>query len=203
MPKQIDHNQRRDEIARAACLVIAEKGFAQTKLVDIAKTAGCTTGALRHYFETKDDILNAATNYSRLHSRVRLDNASRRVPYSLVDTLFETLPTNPAQTVFIKVWMEMNVRSMGSAVLAAEAAASARNWAARIKEELVKARENGQIDKGADVDAAGELMALGIIGLINRAIMDPEKWPRGKQRTTLEQLVERVSSGGGKKRHAC
>jgi TetR/AcrR family transcriptional regulator, transcriptional repressor of bet genes len=192
MPKQIDHDQRRDEIARAACHVIAENGFAQTKLVDIATQAGCTTGALRYYFETKDEILNAASDFSRFQSRNRLDMASRSEPYSLVDTLLETLPTNPQQNVFTKVWMEMNVRSLGSASLARDSVDSARSWTRRIVEELEKANMRKQVNRNLDLEVEGELLALGIIGLITRVIIDPESWPKDRQKETLKRMVDRL-----------
>lgn len=138
--------------------------------------------ALRHYFETKDEILNAASDFSRFQSRKRLDMASRSESYSLVDTLFETLPTNPQQNIFIKVWMEMNVRSMGSTSLAKDSVDSAHNWTRKIIEELQKAKMNKQINQNLDLEAEGELLALGLTGLITKVIIDPENWSKKRQK---------------------
>ena len=60
MPKIVDHEQRRDEIALVACRVVAEHGFDQTSMVRIAREAGYTTGMLAHYFDSKQDIIIAA-----------------------------------------------------------------------------------------------------------------------------------------------
>ena len=60
MPKIVDHEQRRDEIALVACRVVAECGFEQATIARIARAAGYTTGMVAHYFDTKQDIIIAA-----------------------------------------------------------------------------------------------------------------------------------------------
>ena len=60
MPKIVDHDKRRDEIALVACRVVAEGGFDQATIVRIAREAGYTTGMVAHYFDTKQDIIIAA-----------------------------------------------------------------------------------------------------------------------------------------------
>ena len=60
MPKIVDHEQRRDEIALVACRVVAEHGFDQATIVRIAREAGYTTGMVAHYFDTKQEIVIAA-----------------------------------------------------------------------------------------------------------------------------------------------
>src|SRR5438552_9568935 len=60
MPKIVDHEQRRDQIALVACRVVAENGFDQATIVRIAREAGYTTGMVAHYFDTKQDIIIAA-----------------------------------------------------------------------------------------------------------------------------------------------
>src|SRR5262249_60318181 len=60
MPKIVDHDQRRDQIALVACRVVAQHGFDQATIVRIAREAGYTTGMVAHYFDTKQDIIIAA-----------------------------------------------------------------------------------------------------------------------------------------------
>jgi len=60
MPKIVDHEQRRDEIALVACRVVAEHGFDQATIVRIAREAGYTTGMVAHYYDTKQEIVIAA-----------------------------------------------------------------------------------------------------------------------------------------------
>ena len=50
MPKVVDHAQRRDEIALAACQVVAKYGFEQATVARIARAAGYTTGMVGALF---------------------------------------------------------------------------------------------------------------------------------------------------------
>jgi AcrR family transcriptional regulator len=47
---------RREEILGAAGRVFAKKGFAATKIADIAAEAGLSYGLLYHYFRSKEDV---------------------------------------------------------------------------------------------------------------------------------------------------
>lgn len=61
MPRSPEHNERirrarREEIFRAAGRVFAKKGFAATKIADIAVEAGLSHGLLYHYFPSKEAV---------------------------------------------------------------------------------------------------------------------------------------------------
>lgn len=51
--------ERREQILDAALRIFAEKGFAGASIRDIAKEVGVTEGLIYHYFESKDQLLNA------------------------------------------------------------------------------------------------------------------------------------------------
>src|SRR3977135_4070054 len=76
MPKIVDHDQRRDQIALVACRVVAEKGFDQATIVRIAREAGYTTGMVAHYFDTKQDIIIAALRLILRRIEERLTRSS-------------------------------------------------------------------------------------------------------------------------------
>ena len=78
MPKIVDHEQRRNEIALVACRVVAEYGFDQATIVRIARQAGYTTGMVAHYFDTKQDIIVAALRLilRRIEERLNPDSGS-------------------------------------------------------------------------------------------------------------------------------
>ena len=56
MPKIIDKEVKKLEIANAAITVFAKKGFANTKMADIAKAANIGKGTIYEYFKNKDEI---------------------------------------------------------------------------------------------------------------------------------------------------
>lgn len=56
MPKIIDNEARKQDIIQAAMKVFAQKGFANTKMADIADRAKIGNGTIYEYFENKDEI---------------------------------------------------------------------------------------------------------------------------------------------------
>lgn len=103
MPKIVDHEQRRDEIALIACRVVARYGFEQATIVRIARAAGCTTGMIAHYFETKQDIILAALRLILRRIEERLSQAEGAA--GLLTLLSEALPIDETRYIECAVWM--------------------------------------------------------------------------------------------------
>lgn len=53
---------RPDEVLDAALKMFAQKGFASTKVEDIAREAGLSKGAIYRYFSSKEDIFESLVN---------------------------------------------------------------------------------------------------------------------------------------------
>ena len=103
MPKIVDHEQRRDEIALIACRVVARYGFEQATIVRIARAAGCTTGMIAHYFETKQDIIVAALRLILRRIEERLTHAEGAA--DLLALLSEALPIDETRYIECAVWI--------------------------------------------------------------------------------------------------
>jgi AcrR family transcriptional regulator len=104
MPKIVDHEKRRDEIALVACRVVAECGFEQATIVRIAREAGYTTGMVAHYFDTKQEIIIAALRLMlrRVDERL-LRNGEGERP-DLLTLLMETLPIDEERYIESAFW---------------------------------------------------------------------------------------------------
>ncbi|WP_433696813.1 TetR/AcrR family transcriptional regulator [Nocardiopsis sp. CA-288880] len=63
MPKQVDHQQRRVQIADAVCSLVSARGLDAVSLRDVAAEAGISMGRVQHYFRTKDEMLLFALEY--------------------------------------------------------------------------------------------------------------------------------------------
>lgn len=105
MPKIVDHEQRRNEIALAACRVLAEHGFDHATIVRIARQAGYTTGMVAHYFDTKQDIVLAALRLILRRIEERLTAGAEAELPDLVALLSEALPLDETRYVECAVWM--------------------------------------------------------------------------------------------------
>src|SRR6201997_2101830 len=104
MPKIVDHEQRRDEIALVACRVVAEHGFDQATIVRIAREAGYTTGMVAHYFDTKQDIIIAALRLILRRIEERLTRPAGEAPSDLLMLLSEALPIDEHRYIECAFW---------------------------------------------------------------------------------------------------
>jgi AcrR family transcriptional regulator len=57
--RRLKADERRLTILSAAIRLFIEKGYAATRMEEIADAAGCTTGPLYHFFKTKYDVFAA------------------------------------------------------------------------------------------------------------------------------------------------
>jgi AcrR family transcriptional regulator len=57
VPKIVDHAARRRELAEAVWRVIARDGVAEVSIRAVAAESGWSSGALRHYFATRGELL--------------------------------------------------------------------------------------------------------------------------------------------------
>ncbi|HEX4268659.1 MAG TPA: TetR family transcriptional regulator C-terminal domain-containing protein [Steroidobacteraceae bacterium] len=105
MPKIVDHEKRRDEIALVACRVVAEGGFDQATIVRIAREAGYTTGMVAHYFDTKQDIIIAALRLMLRRIDERLQRNSEGERPELLTLLAEMLPVDEERYVECAFWI--------------------------------------------------------------------------------------------------
>jgi TetR/AcrR family transcriptional regulator, transcriptional repressor of bet genes len=104
MPKIVDHEKRRDEIALVACRVVAEGGFDQATIARIAREAGYTTGMVAHYFDTKQDIIIAALRLMLRRIDERLLRNSEGERPDLLALLTEMLPVDEERYIECAFW---------------------------------------------------------------------------------------------------
>ena len=69
MPKVVDHEERRSELAAAVWRLASRDGLEAVTVRRVAEEAGWSTGAVVHYFADKEDLLLFA--FSTVADRVR------------------------------------------------------------------------------------------------------------------------------------
>jgi AcrR family transcriptional regulator len=105
MPKIVDHDQRREEIALVACQVVADHGFDQATVARIARAAGYTTGMVAHYYDSKQDIILAALRLILQRIELRLTRERQGGEPTLVEVLSEALPIDAQRFTECAFWM--------------------------------------------------------------------------------------------------
>ncbi|MGW1178259.1 TetR/AcrR family transcriptional regulator [Kitasatospora sp. NPDC002543] len=72
MPKQVDHRERRETIARALWRVVAQRGATHLTMREVAQEAGISLGQLQHYFGSRAQMLSFAMDFSAEQSALRV-----------------------------------------------------------------------------------------------------------------------------------
>lgn len=192
LPKIVDHEERRDLIAQAACGVIASVPLDQLTLRAIAAAAGCTTGALTHYFADKDEVLDAALDWVIRSREQRLEDEFRDGKPDLRRVLCQHLPLDPERVVESRVMCAFIGKAYSDDRLSAKRRTRAVELHDFFRRTLEFCRDNGTI---ADCDLekeAGLLLDL-IMGISLRTSLDPECWPPAKQLEHLDAYLEKLA----------
>ncbi|MFD3683747.1 TetR/AcrR family transcriptional regulator [Nocardiopsis sp. NPDC058631] len=110
MPKIVDHEQRRRELAEALWRVIAGSGPTAVSIRSVAAEAGWSPGALRHYFQTREELLVFAMNLSedRVTARITSLPAAQPADMPLTDRVAQyaeqLLPLDETRRAEYRAW---------------------------------------------------------------------------------------------------
>ncbi|RKS08747.1 TetR family transcriptional regulator [Nocardiopsis sp. Huas11] len=110
MPKIVDHEQRRRELTEALWRVIAESGPEAVSIRTVAAEAGLSTGALRHYFQTREELLVFAMRLAeeRVTERMIAHQSAQDPATTVVDQVAglaeQLLPLDETRLAEYRAW---------------------------------------------------------------------------------------------------
>ncbi|MGW2339585.1 TetR/AcrR family transcriptional regulator [Streptomyces sp. NPDC001661] len=98
----------REDVLRAAALVLAERGLDAARLRDVARAAGVSIGALQHHFDTRDELFREAFEWSieQLIARWRASAADEPDPWHRFELLVQALTGDPELERRCATWTE-------------------------------------------------------------------------------------------------
>ena len=114
MPKIVDHEQRRRELAEAVWRVIRRGGVDGASVRSVAQEAGWSAGALRHYFRTQSELLDFAIELAaeRIRERVGALELAEDPRRAVEQLLFELLPLDDERRAENEVWLAFTARAL-------------------------------------------------------------------------------------------
>lgn len=107
MPKIVDHEERRRQIAEATWRVILKQGMKGATVRNIAEEAGLSLGALRHYFSSHNELLAFAMNLVKDQATMRVNRiAMGDLPpkEKVLQILLELVPLDEVKMAEMEVW---------------------------------------------------------------------------------------------------
>jgi AcrR family transcriptional regulator len=191
MPKHVDHAQRRQEIATATWRAIDELGVDGTTMRAIADRAGCTTGRLNHYFDSRDDVLLAALRHAHLQAAQRMSRAmrGRTGRDALRAVLLEALPLDDERRTEWKVWLTFWAQAIATESLREEHRQRYLEWR-QLVEALVAdaAPERSR----AEVTRATDLLVALVDGIGIQTSITPDAGIARRARRSIDAGLEQL-----------
>ncbi|SFW76151.1 TetR/AcrR family transcriptional regulator [Amycolatopsis australiensis] len=123
MPKRVDHDQRRVQIAEALQRLTTRAGLEGVSLRQVAAEAGMSMGSVQHYFKTKDEMLLFALEHRH---KLRTERITAKVlaegpptPRSILRAcLVEILPRDPESEADFLIGVAYFIRAVADPAMA-------------------------------------------------------------------------------------
>lgn len=210
MPKLVDHEHRRRELAEAVWRVIRRDGVERATVRAVAAESGWSSGALRHYFGTQQELLRFAVE-------LILERVPQRIRAHLAETwpdplrraqrlLEELLPLDEERQVEVLVWLAFTDRARVDPVLAQvrEQAWDGTRYLCRLVVAdlaglagLTGRRGPDAVDQvlpEPDHEAAAERLHALVDGLTLQGITYPDRMPPARLRAVLRRHLQTLAA---------
>jgi DNA-binding transcriptional regulator YbjK len=114
MPKIVDREERRAELATALWRLVVRDGIEAASIRRVAAEAGHSTGSLRHYFATHSELLAFAMELvvQRVSERVGQLWPSDDPRETAARILHEVLPLDDDRRAEMQVWLAFTARAL-------------------------------------------------------------------------------------------
>ncbi|WP_052865484.1 TetR/AcrR family transcriptional regulator [Streptomyces niger] len=197
MPKRVDHDMRRTEIAAALVRVAGRRGLHAVGMRDVAAEAGVSLRLVQYYFETKEKLLLHGLQYlvdgfgARVAARVRAAGADAG-PRATVEALLKAaLPTDEESRTFHLLYTSYAVLAVTDEALAAQPFMKNPDAAEDMVADLLQqARDAGCTPAGLDA----RMEAIGLLALsagLGTSVLVGQRSPRSAT-AVLDHQLDRI-----------
>lgn len=195
MPKIVDHEARRAELAEAMWRVVYRDGVAAATVRTIAAEAGWSPSALRHYFATQADLLIFAMEHviAKVTERFAAESWTGPPRETVQRVLEEFLPLDRQRRRAAEVWLWLTLHAQVDPAAQArlsEADDGVRRVVGIAVDALAAA---GLVARGADLGAEKARLHALLDGLTLHALVRTELMPPGRLRVLLAEHLDSVT----------
>jgi AcrR family transcriptional regulator len=177
-PAEPSGDALREQLLRAAAAVFARQGYDGTRIMDVVREAGLSTGAVYGRFRSKNDLLREAI-VSRTSSAAQLaaEDVERVADIIAAGVANVDRPLADGEALRLEAY----VTARREPEVAEALADSHRLWRDRVAPLVDAARHDGTVDPGLDPEAVLFLVRILHLGLLLHRGSglpgpDPEAW---------------------------
>jgi AcrR family transcriptional regulator len=198
---------RRDQLLEAALAVIAERGFPETRIADVAARAGTSPALVIYYFKTRDQLLTEAIRLSE--DRWYAEGTSRIAAIASAAGRLEELVAMSClpeadcdDRVSWVIWLDLWAQSARHPEVAAVRQEFDDHWRRTIVELVEEGQRSGEF---AEIDATDFSIAFSALldgFAIQSALSDPVVDNERAFRLSMTYAASQLGFGWTPKRHA-
>lgn len=186
--------ERKEQILRSACNVIAERGISGLRVADVARDAGVSPGIIHYYFDNKRDLMRAAFEenfqYS-LERRAAIFDSDQDSPSKLRALVDAYLPEGDETVAAWHVWVELWAEGLRDEGLRDLNDRAYGEWRRIIAGVIRDGQAAGQIGAGDPVEIANMLVGM-LDGLALQVLVGSHAMTVARMRKVCQVFVDRI-----------
>lgn len=194
MPKVVDHEARRRELAEAVWRIVQRDGIDHASVRAVAAESGWSSGSLRHYFPTQDALLGFAMEMAFMRFLGRLEQVDPALPSKEIvrRIVHEMLALDEERRVESAVLISFLPRSLVEPSLHELERIGTHALYDRFTRVFRRAHEAGELREGADpAKEARRIVAL-IDGLNMHHQQGADDMPDDEMITITDEHLDRL-----------
>ncbi|GAA2937019.1 TetR/AcrR family transcriptional regulator [Streptomyces thioluteus] len=181
MPKQVDHRERREAIARALWRVVEQRGVRHLTVREVAREAGFSHGHVQHYFASREEMLSFAMDFASEQTALRVAQGLRELgdaphPRAVLRLMLtEMLPLHTDARATSRMTAAYVLEALHDKEIHARARDSLAQGHGLVEKLVRQAIADGHIDPGRDpVTETNLLLALtGFTTFLELDVIEP------------------------------
>ncbi|MFI0943149.1 TetR/AcrR family transcriptional regulator [Streptomyces sp. NPDC021020] len=201
MPKVVDHDERRAELAAALWRVALREGFDAVSVRSVARESGWSAGALRHYFADRTAMVLFAVDHAvaAVRERIAAANAASGAlsPEFVQAHLEQLLPLDDERRLESEAWFALVVLAHRDPA-AAERRAEVDDLIRDSVESAVAAlAELGRLGAGRTPATEGARLHALLDGLVLQLLAAPPRLTAARARALLADHLADLARKAG------
>ena len=165
---------RRDQMLVAASHLIAERGFADTRIADVAERVGASPALVIYYFGTKDSLLTEALRWSERSFYAAVEEMLQETPAlrdRIENLVTACLPVADEIPDDWGLWFDLWAQAFRHPEVKKDRVALDQQWRDLLARVVRAGVANGEIDD-LDVDAFTVMWSALLDGLVVQVALD-------------------------------
>ncbi len=192
MPRIVNHDERRAQIASVVEQLVYDDGIRAVTIREVAGRVGYSTTVVSHYFSSKMEML--VYTHRRVRQRAEdLIEAGLREGWALAETLERLLPISEERWRDWHTWFAFWGMTPAEPTVADEWREGTTNANQLFVRLITVAQSKGELPAALDPFTAATRLQIYINGMASLVAQDRNAWPADRQTAMLRDLLKELA----------